>query len=185
MTVCGDGGMVVTNDEEKANVVSKLRNGGKISKYKHDIIGYTSRLNTVNASIGRVQLRKLEKWNEKRRYIVNIYNDKFTGIGDIITPPKDDKDFVSSHYMYVIRTDYRDKLYKFLLDNDIETGIHYPIPIHLQPIYRKMYDYKDGDFPNSELLSETALSLPLFYQLQQEEITYIIETVAEFYEKEI
>ena len=185
MTVCGDGGMVVTNDEEKANVISKLRDGGKISKYKHDMIGYTSRLNTVNASIGRVQLRSLEKWNERRRDIVNIYNEQLTGIGDIITPPKDDKDFVSSHYMYVIRTDYRDKLKKFLLDNNIETGIHYPIPIHLQPIYRKIYGYKNGDFPNSELLSDTALSLPLYYQLQQEGITYVIENVAEFYEKEI
>jgi perosamine synthetase len=181
MTVCGDGGMVVTNDKDKADLISKLRDGGRISKYEHDLIGYTSRLNTVNAAIGRVQLRKLDKWNKRRKYLVDIYNNMLKGVGDLVIPPLDDDLFESSHYMYVIRTSYRNELRDFLGKNGIETGIHYPIPIHLQPIYRKMYGYYEGNYPNAELLSSTTLSLPLYYDLERDSIDYISEKIEEFY----
>lgn len=181
MTVCGDGGMVVTNDEDKADLIAKLRDGGRTKQYEMDVIGYTSRLNNVNAAIGRVQLKRLDKWNEQRRINVDLYNRLLKDIGDIITPPVDNDEYVSSHYMYVIRTPYRDKLKQCLESHGISCGIHYPIPIHLQPIYRKMYDYKEGNFPNSEKLSETAISLPLFYDLKKDELKYVVEKITEFY----
>jgi len=185
MTVCGDGGMVVTNDGEKATLLSKLRDGGRTSQYEHDLIGYTSRLNTVNAAIGRIQLRRLDDWNKKRKNIVKLYNNVLKNVGDITTPLSDNDNFESSHYMYVIRSSYRDELKKYLMNNGIETGIHYPIPIHLQPIYKKMYHYNNGDYPNSELLSKTALSLPLYYDLKRDSVLFISEKIKDFYEKEV
>jgi perosamine synthetase len=183
MTVCGDGGMVVTNDEDKADLIMKLRDCGRKSKYEHDVVGFTSRLNTVNAAIGRVQLRHLDEWNDLRRKQVSRYNDLLENIGDVVLPPMDSPIYESAYYLYVIRTSRRDELKNWLEKNGIQCGIHYPIPIHLQPIYRELYGYDKGDFPNSELLSDTVLSLPMFPQLTDDEIDYICRKISEFYEK--
>ncbi|MFX0210621.1 MAG: DegT/DnrJ/EryC1/StrS family aminotransferase [Candidatus Hodarchaeota archaeon] len=183
MTVCGDGGMVVTNDEDKANIVAKLRDCGRVTRYEHDAIGYTSRLNNVNAAIGRVQLKYLDEWNESRRKNVSRYNRFLKDVGDLILPPKDDSDYESAYYLYVIRTSKRDELKDWLTNNGIQTGIHYPIPIHLQPIYKQMYGYEEGDYPKSEVLSKTVLSLPMFQQLTPSEIDYVCEKITEFYNK--
>ncbi len=182
MTVCGDGGMVVTNDEDKADLVAKLRDCGRVSKYEHDVVGYTSRLNNVNAAIGRVQLRHLEEWNGMRRRHAEMYNRLLEGVGDIVLPPKDDDVHESAYYLYVIRTLRREGLKDWLAESGVQCGVHYPIPIHLQPVYRRLYGYGEGDFPNSELLSKTALSLPMFPQLRPEEIEYVCEKVSEFYD---
>ena len=183
MTVCGDGGMVVTNDEDKADLVAKFRDCGRISRYEHDVVGYTSRLNNVNAAIGRVQLIHLDEWNGLRRKQVQRYNRLLKGVGDIVLPPEDDSEYESAYYLYVIRTSQRDELKDWLGKNGIQCGIHYPIPIHLQPVYRKLYGYGEGDFPNSEMLSKTVLSLPMFPQLTNDEIDYICEKISEFYYK--
>lgn len=183
MTVCGDGGMVVTNDKDKADLIVKLRNCGRTSKYEHDVVGYTSRLNNVNAAIGRVQLRHLDEWNEMRRKHVYRYERSLRDVGDVVLPPKDDSEYESAYYLYVIRTSQRDELKDWLGENGINCGIHYPIPIHLQPIYRKLYGYKEEDFPYSEMLSKTGLSLPMFPQLTNDEIDYVCEKVSEFYER--
>ena len=181
MTVCGDGGMVVTNDDDKADLIVKLRDCGRKSKYEHDVIGFTSRLNNVNAAIGRVQLRRLDGWNNLRRKHATRYNHLLKNVGDMVLPPRDDSDYESSYYLYVIRTSKRDELKDWLEKNGVQCGIHYPIPIHLQPIYRKLYGYGEGAFPNSELLSNTALSLPMFPQLTDDEIDYVCEKVKNFY----
>lgn len=181
MTVCGDGGMVVTNDEDKADYIVKLRNCGRTSKYEHDIIGYTSRLNNVNAAIGRVQLKHLDEWNEKRRLHARQYNERLNGVGDILLPPKDNKSYESAHYLYAIRTSRRDKLKDWLERSGVQCGVHYPIPIHLQPIYQELYGYKENTFPNAELLSNTVLSIPMFPQLTHKELNYICDKVEAFY----
>lgn len=181
MTVCGDGGMVVTNDEDKADLVEKLRDCGRVSKYEHDVVGYTSRLNNVNAAIGRVQLRRLDEWNKLRRVYVGRYNRLLKDVGDVVLPPEDDSVYESAYYLYVIRTSRRDELKDWLSENEIQCGIHYPIPIHIQPIYRKLYGYKEGDFPDSEMLSKTALSLPMFPQMKNNEIDFVCEKISEFY----
>jgi perosamine synthetase len=187
MSVLGDGGMVTTNEEKIARYVSKLRNSGRISRYEHDILGYTARLNTVNAAIGRVQLRYLEEWNAKRRQIAERYSIGLKTIEQILLPPRPTKEIEPVYHQFVIRIrnlrNGRERLKQFLEKNEIEVGVHYPIPIHLQPLYVKMYGYKRGDFRNSEILSQECLSLPMHPFLSNEEVDYVIEKIREFFER--
>jgi len=181
MTVCGDGGMVVTDDEKIAKIVAKLRDCGRDSHYGHDIVGFTSRLNTVNAAIGRVQLRSLERWNERRRAIAKMYDSLLSDLDEVVLPPDERSVVKPVYHLYVIRTRFRDELKAWLEQNGIQCGIHYPLPIHLQPIYRKLFGYKEGDFPKSELLCKTALSLPMFPGLEKQEVEYICGKIHEFF----
>ena len=183
MTVCGDGGAVITDDENIAKTVMKLRDCGRISKYEHDTIGYTARLNTINAAIGRIQLKYLDQWNEKRRKIAKTYNSILSDIEEITLPPSETSMIKPVYHLYVIRTRYRNELKKWLEENGIECGVHYPIPIHLQPIYRKIYGYSGGEYPKSEKASKECLSIPMHPFLKDEEITYISEKIHEFFNK--
>lgn len=180
MTVCGDGGMVVTNNEKVARTVAKLRDCGRVSHYEHDMVGFTSRLNTVNAAIGRVQLRRLDRWNDKRRTIARWYDSLLSDLDELVLPPKEEPVVRPVYHLYVIRTRSRDKLRAWMEQNGVQCGVHYPLPIHLQPIYRKLFSYKEGAFPNSELLCETALSLPMFPDLEKQEVGYVCEKIHEF-----
>lgn len=183
MTVLGDGGMVTTNDDSIAKTVSKLRDSGRISKYEHDLIGYTSRMNSVSAAIGRVQLKYLDKWNRKRQQIASKYNQILKEIPEIKLPPQPNKDFQPVFHQFVILTEKRDKLKEFLDKSGIETGIHYPIPIHLQPVYKRLYGYKEGMYKNSERFANQCLSLPMHVMLTDEEVSYTCEKVKEFFNK--
>jgi len=182
MTVCGDGGIVTTNDDEIAEIVSSLRDVGrsKTNPYIHDCIGYTARMNTINAAIGRVQLKHLEEWNEKRRKIAKDYNIKLDGIGDLILPPKENNKIKPVYHLYVVRTKYRDQLKEYLEKKGIECGIHYPLPVHLQPPYRQM-GFHEGMFPNAEKWAREVLSLPMHPSLTKEEIEYVVSCIEEFF----
>ncbi|MFQ5710567.1 MAG: DegT/DnrJ/EryC1/StrS family aminotransferase [Candidatus Geothermarchaeales archaeon] len=184
MTVCGDGGMITTDDEEIASKVAKLRDCGRESRYIHDLIGYTARLNTVNAAIGRVQLRRLDKWVDKRRRNASQYDRLLSDLDGLITPPRGDPKTKPVYHLYVIRTSHRDELKKWLEEGGIQCGVHYVEPIHLQPIYRELFGYREGAYPNAELLCKTCLSLPMFPDLSNDEISYISEKIHEFFEKE-
>lgn len=184
MTVCGDGGMVVTNNEEIARLVIKLRDCGRKTKYEHDIVGYTARLNTVNAAIGRIQLKRLDEWNEKRIQNALMYNKLLSDLEEIVLPPSPKKLIKPVYHLYVIRARNRDKLREYLENNGIQCGIHYPLPIHLQPIYKEIFHFKGGEYPLSELASQTCLSLPVHPSLTKDDITYVCEKIHEFYEKE-
>ena len=181
MTVCGDGGMVVTDDEEIARMVAKLRDCGRASHYEHDLVGFTCRLNTVNAAIGRVQLRRLEGWNERRRAVAKLYGSLLSDLDEVVLPPNGKSVVKPVFHLYVIRTRFRDELKAWLEQNGVQCGVHYPLPIHLQPIYRRLFGYKEGDFPKSELLCKTALSLPMFPGLEKQEIKYICGKIHEFF----
>lgn len=181
MTVCGDGGMVVTNNEDIACKVGKLRDCGRASHYEHDLIGFTARLNTVNAAIGRVQLRRLDDWNEKRRACSRLYHNLLKDVEELVLPPNGNSDIKPVYHLYVVRTSHRDKLKVWLEQRGVQCGVHYPLPIHLQPVYRKLFAHEAGEFPKSELLSRTALSLPMFPGLAKNEIEYICENVGEFF----
>jgi perosamine synthetase len=182
MTVLGDGGMVTTNDESIANQISKIRDSGRTSQYEHDILGYTARLNTVNAAIGRVQLKYLQQWNERRRSIAKAYSEKLSDIVPAIgLPPAPNKDAQPVYHQFVIRTKERDDLKKHLLENGIQCNIHYPIPIHLQPLYVNLFGFKEGMFPKSELLAKECLSLPMHPFLSHEDVNYICEEIASFF----
>lgn len=184
MTVGGDGGMVTLNDEDVAKKLRSIRDCGRKGKYEHIYVGYTARLNTVNAAIGRVQLRKLDSWNERRRHIASIYREKLKDVEEIVLPPEDDHDSKSVYHLFVIRTKKegeRDKLREYLKENGIGTGIHYPVANHMQPIYRDMFGYRGGEYPESERAAPNVLSIPMFPLLKDDEVGYVAEKIREFY----
>lgn len=181
MTVCGDGGMITTNDEQIVQQAKKLRDCGRKSQYVHDIVGYTSRLNTVNAAIGRIQLKRLDSWNESRRKAAQFYNILLKGVGDLILPPKESEKILPVYHLYVLRTKYRDELKAYLESQGISCGVHYMLPIHLQPIYQQLYDFKDGTYPMAETLCRTCLSIPIFSNIIEEEIEFICDKIRNFF----
>jgi dTDP-4-amino-4,6-dideoxygalactose transaminase len=185
MTVGGEAGMITTNDEKIAKTVRMLADAGRESIYNHEhaIVGFSSRLNTVNAAIGRVQLRHLEEWNEKRRWAAIEYRKQLDGVKGIELPPEETPDVIPVYNKFAIkaknkkeRESLRDHLYK----NGIECDSHYPIPIHLQPPYRKM-GHKKGEFPKAERFADTTLSLPMFVDITEEDIKIVCDAVKGFF----
>lgn len=183
MTVCGDGGMITTNDKKIAERIELLRNHGQHPKDVHTLLGYTARLNTVNAAIGRVQLKNLPKWVESRRSIAKKYHEELKDVEEIILPPGDTADKKPSYHLFEIKTKKRDELLKFLRDNEIICLIHYPTPIPYQPIYKDLFGYKEGSYPKSEELSNQAMDLPMFPELKGSEIKYVSEKIHEFFKR--
>ena len=183
MTVCGDGGMITTDDDKIAEKLKLLRNHGQHPKDVHSIIGYTARLNTVNAAIGRVQLKHLPKWVNSRRAIAKKYKEKLSDIEELVLPPGDTEIKKPSYHLFEIKTKKRDELLKFLRENKIICLIHYPTPIPYQPIYKKMFGYKQGNFPKSEELSLQSMDLPMFPDLKDDQIEYISEKLHEFFNR--
>ena len=183
MTVCGDGGMVTTNNEKFAEKIKLLRNHGQYPKDVHTLVGYTARLNTVNAAIGRVQLKHLPKWIEQRRNIAKKYNKLLSDVEEIILPPGDTDIKKPSYHLYEIKTKKRDELIKYLKDKGIICLIHYPTPIPYQPIYKKLFGFRERGFPKSEELSKQAMDLPMYPELKVDQIRYISEKIHEFFNR--
>ena len=169
MTVGGDGGMTSTNNEEIALKIKSIRDNGRKTKNEFDKLGFTMRLNTVNAAIGRIQLKHLDEKNSRRREIVSIYKKNL--IEDCILP--ENENGKSVYHQIVIRHSKRNEIRKGLADNDIGSAIYYETPIHLQPIYQE-YGYK---LPNSEKFSKEVMSLPSYPLLTDEQILVICEHV--------
>ncbi|HKQ20460.1 MAG TPA: DegT/DnrJ/EryC1/StrS family aminotransferase [Nitrososphaeraceae archaeon] len=182
MTVGGDGGMVTTNNKKIYESVMKMRDVGRKTKYSHDKIGYTLRLNSVNAAIGRVQLRHLDSWNEKRRDLASRYGKKLRSVGDLILPPADCRNNTSVYHMYVIRSKKRHLLASWLLKKGISTGVHYPLPIHRQSAYAK---YSKGSLPFTDEWSKTVLSLPIYPSLNSRDHEFIISMITKFYDERL
>jgi perosamine synthetase len=182
MTVAGDGGMITTNDNEAAKKLRKLRDCGRKSKYVHDLIGFSFRLNNVNAAIGRIQLRRLDSWNAIRRKLASHYDKRLRNLPGIALPPLGNGSIQPSHHLYVIRTKARNRLKRWLEDSGIECGIHYPLPIHLQPAYRSNPRIRRRSLPNTERLCRTCLSLPMHQSLTSQEVDYITDRVRAFFE---
>jgi dTDP-4-amino-4,6-dideoxygalactose transaminase len=173
----GDGGMIVTKDPKIAKALQKLRNYGQEQKYKHVSIGYNRRLDTLQAAVLGVKLRHLDTWNNSRRQLARLYNESLKGAG-VITPI--DASYAESvWHLYVIRTKNRTSLQGHLASHGVMTGIHYPIPIHLQPAYSDL-GYKKGDFPVTEAYAEEVLSLPMYAELPAEAVQYVAATIREF-----
>lgn len=182
MTVCGDGGMITTNDDRLADQTRSLRDVGrsKDNSSFHMFVGYTARMNTVNAALGKVQLKYLEEWNKRRRYLAELYGNRLKRINEVILPPKSTDDIQSACHLYVIRSKKRNLLKKYLEKRGIECGIHYPMPVHLQPPYRRM-GFSEGMYPNSEKWAKEVLSLPMFPELSEEQVEYVAQNLKEFY----
>ena len=169
MTVGGDGGMTTTNNEDLAQTISSIRDNGRKTRNEFDKLGFTMRLNTVNAAIGRIQLKHLDEKNARRREIVSIYKKNLTE--DCIL--HENKNGKSVYHQIVIRHEKRDQIRDELADNHIGSAIYYEKPIHLQPVYEK-YGYK---LPNSEKFSKEIMSLPSYRALTDEQILIICEHV--------
>lgn len=175
----GDGGALVTDNDEIAQQVRYLRNDGSKEKYIHKIFGAKSRLDTLQAAILNLKLPFLDEWNNKRRSHSALYK-KYLGNISQIKLPKEAEDRKHVFHLYVIETEYREQLQIYLQSKGVETGIHYPIPIHLQEPYLKQ-GFKKGDFPITEEKSKLILSLPMFPELMDEEIEYICKEIEQFF----
>ncbi len=173
----GDGGMVLTNDDDIADRVRKLRVHGSATKYQHVYLGVNSRLDSIQAAVLNVKLKYIDRWNEMRRQNAAKYNERLQGT-PAITPYVAETN-AHTYHQYTIQVEDRDGLQAFLKENGIATGIHYPIPLHLQPAYESL-GYKKGDFPVAEKVSSHVVSLPMYPELPDEHIEYTTEHIRKF-----
>jgi dTDP-4-amino-4,6-dideoxygalactose transaminase len=173
----GDGGVVVTSDNAVAKRLEMLRNYGQKEKYQHMFRGFNRRLDTLQAAVLRIKLKHLEEWNEARRQHAKSYSRLLAQTGIVV--PRASAASESVWHLYVIRIDQREALKEHLATRGISVGIHYPIPIHLQPAYRDL-GYQQGDFPITEAYARQILSLPMYAELNPEIICRVAETISEF-----
>ncbi len=176
---CGEGGAVTTNDEQLARKMRMLRDHGQLRKYYHEMEGYNGRLDSIQAGILQVKLRHLPEWNDKRRKAAARYQELLAPMADDIKVPFEPNWAKSIYHLYVILTRDRDRLIEHLGAAGIGTGIHYPIPVHLQTPYRAL-GYKEGDFPVSECVAAEAVSLPMHAHLTLEQQGLIAESLLAF-----
>jgi dTDP-4-amino-4,6-dideoxygalactose transaminase len=175
----GDGGMVTTNDDAMAATVRLLLDHGRTSKYEHSAEGFNYRLDTLQAAILHVKLRHLDAWNEARRGVAAAYNARLSGI-DELTLPVEQPDRRHVYHIYAVQTPRRDALKAHLAERGISAGVHYPIPLHLQPAYRHL-EIPKGRYPVAERLSETFLSLPVYPEMGEPQIAAVVTAVRQFF----
>lgn len=174
----GDGGAIATNSKKLAEKIKLLRMYGEKTRYKSVLIGHNSRFDEIQSGIILAQISKLEKMNRKRRKIAQIYKKNLNGLAIFIL--NETAKSKSVYHLFCIMVDKRDQLMKFLEKRNIETGVHYPVPIHLTKSF-SMLGYKKGDFPVSENASKKILSLPMHPFLTKEQILYICCSIKEFF----
>ena len=177
LTVMGDGGCIMTNDSALADDLRMLRNHGRKSKYIHELVGYNFRFNEIQAAIGRVELRNIDKLNEHRRRVASRYNERLAGV---VRTPRDREWAYAVYHMYVIRTDQRDALATYLQSKGISTGIHYPVANHQQPAITKMYSDLPK-LPKTEAVVKEILSLPIYGELPLDDVDYVCDSILEFF----
>jgi dTDP-4-amino-4,6-dideoxygalactose transaminase len=173
----GDGGAVATKNNENFQRLAMLRNYGQSRRYHHDIIGINSRLDEIQAAILGAQLPFVSDWNARRCAIAARYS---AGLKEVVETPVNRGDHV--FHLYVIQTDDRDALQAYLLEKGVQCLIHYPIPAHLQKAYSHL-GYKVGDLPVTERVASRILSLPMFPELNDDQIDYVITCIRDFYAK--
>ncbi len=171
----GDGGALLTDDEGIYQRVISMRGYGS-----NDLLGYNLRLSTLQASVLRVKLKHIDKWNSKRREIANWYFDLLKST-PVKLPPRH-KHVNPSYYLFVIRTSHRDALLKHLQGRKIEARVHFSPPIHIDPLFKHL-GYQRGDFPVAEKIASEVLSLPMHPFLEKKEVEYIVNCIKEFYKK--
>jgi dTDP-4-amino-4,6-dideoxygalactose transaminase len=184
----GEGGAVTTNNEDLFKLFKKLREHGQSQKYYHDSFGHNYRMEGIQGAVLGVKLKHLRFWTDQRRKVASKYKDALKDLNSIILPTEM---AYSQHvyHLFVIRineenlekaTQMRDKLKNFLIEKEIGVGLHYPIPLHEQKCFEGL-GYKKGDFPISERLAETGLSLPMFPELNDDQISYVVDTIKNFF----
>jgi len=174
----GEGGFITTNDDELAATIRKIRDHGSGVRYHHDLIGFNGRLDEIQAVVLRAKLPHLAAWNKKRREHASLYTELLKGVP--VIPPGECSENVPVYHLYVINASRRDELQAYLKDRGIFTGIHYPIPVHLQKAM-EFLGYKIGDLPVTEQAVSQILSLPMYAELEDHEIEYVSEAIRSFY----
>ena len=179
---CGEAGAATTNDPTIAKTMKMLRDHGQATKYYHDLEGYNGRLDAIQAGLLHVKLPHLAKWNTLRRERAAEYNRQLQAAGDAVVTPYESTRSRAVYHLYVVRTGNRDGLMEHLKQAGIGTGIHYPIPLHLQKAYAGM-NYRKGDFPVTEKVAAEIVSLPMFPQLTAEQQRRVVDEILDFVAK--
>ncbi len=178
LNAAGDGGAITTNNREVYEKIIKLRNHGLRNRNESELWGYNSRLDCIQAAVVNIKLKYLDQWNERIRNIALKYTESLAGL---VKVPRDQPYELPVYHTFIIECAARDELQNYLLEQGIETKIHYPIPIHLQPAAQS-WGYKEGDFPVCERQGKRILSLPIYPELTDEEVDLVIKQVKKFFE---
>ncbi|NLN75549.1 MAG: DegT/DnrJ/EryC1/StrS family aminotransferase [Armatimonadetes bacterium] len=173
----GDAGAMTTNDDKLAVKLNKLRNHGRLGKYEHEMIGYNERIDNLQAAILNVKLPHLNDWNALRRKHAAEYAEALDGAG--VGLPSVADGCLPVYHLFVIRHPDRDGLQKFLKEKGIATGVHYPLPLHMQPAHSDL-GYKEGDFPETEKASKEIISLPMYPEMTAKMVSEVAEAIKEF-----
>jgi dTDP-4-amino-4,6-dideoxygalactose transaminase len=178
----GDGGMIVTNDDELAASLRILRLHGSFpKKYYHDRLGYNSRLDALQAAILRVKFRHLDEWNDGRREKAKLYDEKLQGLP--VKTPFHAPDRRHIYHLYIVQAEERDALMQRLKDNGISSGVYYPLPLHLQEVYRDL-GYAEGDIPNAEFAAKRTFALPVYPEMTEAQVDEVVSVIRQFYEEQ-
>jgi dTDP-4-amino-4,6-dideoxygalactose transaminase len=175
----GDAGIVVTDDPELDAQLRLLRNYGSVEKYKHVLPGYNRRLDTLQAAILSVKLQYLDEWSMARRHAAGRYRKAFSRLGTDVVLPADSPWTEPVFHLFVIQADDRDGMRTHLDDTGVSTVVHYPIPIHLQDAYQDL-GHSFVDFPVTEALAERLVSLPMFAEIEEDQVDYVARAVSSF-----
>lgn len=173
---CGEGGAVVTSDPKVAERVRMLRNHGSLGKFGHAFPGFNFRMEALQGAVLSAKLKHLDQWNNARRALARRYDQALSGCG--ITTPAEMPYARHVYHLYIIQCEERDRLRDGLAARGIETGLHYPVPVHLEKAYSDL-DYRAGDFPVSERLAQQSLSLPIYPELSPEAVDYVASNLRE------
>lgn len=176
---CGEGGAITTSDPAMAERMKMIRDHGQAKKYYHDMEGYNGRLDSIQAGWLAVKLRHLAKWNESRRALAHRYHELLKEAKDAIGIPVEAPWTKGVYHLYVVRVQDREALQAYLTEAGIGSGIHYPIPLHLQKAYQHL-GYKRGDYPVTERAAEEIVSLPMFPQLTHQQLEQVATRVKDF-----
>lgn len=171
---CGEGGMIVTSDAEQAHTMRMLRDWGQDRRYHHVLEGYNYRMDAIQGAILRVKLRQLESWTEARRTRARLYSQMLADAP--LGVPRETLGRRHVWHIFAVRTERRAELQQFLRSEGVETGLHYPVPVHLQPAYADL-GHQPGDFPEAEAAANSVLSLPLYPELSLREVEIISDLV--------
>ena len=175
----GEAGAVVTNDRELYETMLRYRQHGAVTKYVHDIEGHNYRMEELQGGVLGVKMKYLSEWTEGRRRVARLYREKLAGVREI-SLPAETPSAKHVYHLFEIRSTQRDQLMKYLKEHGIDTGLHYPEPLHLQQAYAYR-GYKPGDFPIAEKCCKEILSLPMFPEMTADQVAYVAETIKGFY----
>jgi dTDP-4-amino-4,6-dideoxygalactose transaminase len=175
----GEAGAITTDREDIAKVARTLRQHGELKRYHHEMEGYNGRLDAIQAAFLSVKLKRLKGWVEQRREVAARYGELLSSLDGRVGIPHEPSWAKAAYHLYVVRVENREQLQKSLAEAGVGTGIHYPIPLHLQDAYRNL-GYKRGDFPVAEEIAPQILSLPMFPGVTAEQQKHVVETISQF-----